>query len=357
MPKVSIIVPIYNVEQYLSQCIESFCRQTLEDIEIILVEDGSPDNCGAICDRFAEKDSRIRVLHKKNAGVGAARNDGIKLATGEYVIFVDSDDYIPEDAYEKMYNCAKENDADIVLADIYTVQDETVRYIKFFEKPFVTTDRKFLDEVVKSAFYNHYCPMPPASGPAYGYGGPTNKLVRRSLVMDNDIWFDTSVKGVFDDVIYSAYILACAEKVAYITEPVYYYRLLENSITRTYKANMLEINAAIFASIEKFMEKYGPDGRYNNGFYAVVLRRLNESLSKYFFNKDNQNPKSENMKQLQKTICSEPYVSAAKKINRSILSTRYRMIARLSATGSARLLLLGVNSMQRLSRIYKRIRR
>lgn len=356
MPKVSIIVPIYKVEKYLSQCIQSFCDQTLRDIEIILVEDGSPDNCGSICDHFAAQDPRIRVVHKKNEGVGAARNDGIKLATGEYVIFVDADDYIPEDAYEKMYHCAKENDADIVLADIYTVKNDVVRYIKFYEKDFVTTDRKFLDEIVKSAFYNYYCPMPPATGPAYGYGGPTNKLVRRSLIIEKDIWFDTSVKGIFDDVIYSAYIMACAQKVAYITEPVYYYRLLDNSITRTYKANMLEINAAIFASIEKFTAQYGADGRYDNGYYAVVIRRLNESLSKFFFNKDNHNSKAENMKLLQQTIRSEPYVIAAKRINRSILSLRYRLIARLAASGSAHLLVFGMHSIQCISRGYKHIR-
>lgn len=357
MPKVSIIVPIYNVESYLSQCIESFCNQTLKDIEIILVDDGSPDNCGAICDQYAELDPRIKVLHKENAGVGAARNDGLRLATGEYVVFVDSDDYVPDDAYQKMYSNAVQNDADVVLADIYTVQNGHTHYVKFFEKPFVTSDRKLMDEMVKSAFYNYYCPMPPASGPAYGYGGPTNKLVRRSILTDNNIWFDTSVKGVFDDVIYSAYVFACAGKISYIEEPVYYYRLLENSITRTYKANMLEINAAIFDAIRRFCQIYGPDGQFDNAYYAVVIRRLNESLFKFFFNKDNDKSHKESMQQLQNLLHTEPYVSAVHKIDVSILNARYKIITRLSASGSAHLLMCGVSGIRVLSgfkRMFKR---
>ena len=93
-PKVSIIVPVYNVEKYLDRCMESLLNQTLKDIEIILVDDGSPDNCPQICDEYAKKDSRVKVVHKVNAGLGYARNSGLDVASGEYVAFVDSDDYV-----------------------------------------------------------------------------------------------------------------------------------------------------------------------------------------------------------------------------------------------------------------------
>lgn len=121
MPNVSIIVPCYKVEQYLRQCVDSLINQTMKDIEIILVDDGSPDKSGEICDEYKAKDNRIKVIHKKNGGVSAARNDGLKVATGEYVVFVDSDDYVPVDAYELLYNKAIETSADMVIGDVIKV--------------------------------------------------------------------------------------------------------------------------------------------------------------------------------------------------------------------------------------------
>ena len=99
-PKVSIIVPIYNVEQYLRRCIDSLLAQTYTNIEIVLVDDGSPDNCGDICDEYAQTDTRIKVIHKKNCGLSAARNSGIEAVSGEWVTFIDSDDWLETDAIE-----------------------------------------------------------------------------------------------------------------------------------------------------------------------------------------------------------------------------------------------------------------
>ena len=113
-PKVSIIVPVYNVEKYLSCCMDSLLHQTLEDIEIILVDDESPDNCPALCDEYAKQDHRVRVIHKKNGGLGYARNSGIEIATGEYIAFVDSDDYVELDTYQKLYSLAIDKKTDVV---------------------------------------------------------------------------------------------------------------------------------------------------------------------------------------------------------------------------------------------------
>ena len=119
--KISVIVPVYKVEQYLDRCMRSLLAQTLTDIEIILVDDGSPDRCPEMCDAYALQDPRIRVIHKKNGGLGYARNSGLEIAQGEYIAFLDSDDYVAVDMYEKMYAAAKEYDADVVLAGINTV--------------------------------------------------------------------------------------------------------------------------------------------------------------------------------------------------------------------------------------------
>ena len=119
MPKVSIIMPTYNVEQYFRQCLESVINQTLTDIEIIPVDDGSPDNCEKIMDEYAKKDSRIKPIHKENGGYGKAVNAGLKMATGEYIGIVETDDWIEPDMYEKLYSQAKKFDSDVCKSGFY----------------------------------------------------------------------------------------------------------------------------------------------------------------------------------------------------------------------------------------------
>ena len=124
MPKISVIVPVYKAEKFLATCIESILNQTYGNLEIILVDDGSPDSCGKICEKYALSDSRVKVVHQKNAGVAAARNVGLDLAEGDYVTFVDSDDYIQPQMYEKMIRCAEHNHCDLVMCDCIKVYSD-----------------------------------------------------------------------------------------------------------------------------------------------------------------------------------------------------------------------------------------
>lgn len=125
LPLISIIVPIYKVEKYLSECIESIMNQTYRNIEIILVDDGSPDNCGKICDDYKKKDDRIVVIHKENGGLSDARNAGLAIAKGKYLNFVDSDDRLPENSIERLYKMASEAHAQMVIAGFERFKDET----------------------------------------------------------------------------------------------------------------------------------------------------------------------------------------------------------------------------------------
>ena len=117
MTRISIIVPVYKAEKYLPRCVESLLSQTYRELEIILVDDGSPDNCPEICDGYAEKDSRVKVIHKENGGVSSARNAGLEAASGDYITFVDSDDYVDGQMYEKMLSVAEEYSCDVVMCD------------------------------------------------------------------------------------------------------------------------------------------------------------------------------------------------------------------------------------------------
>ena len=152
---VSFVVPIFNVEKYLHKCIDSIINQTYKNIEIILVDDGSPDNSGKICDEYAKNDSRIKVLHKQNEGVSAARNDGIIIASGEYITFIDSDDFISVDYCEKLLNTMIENNAQIIISKMYSFREN--EEIKVEEKEFIaetfTSEQTILNLFVKR-YYN-----------------------------------------------------------------------------------------------------------------------------------------------------------------------------------------------------------
>lgn len=337
MPKISIIVPCYNVDKYLEKCLDSLTGQTLQDIEIIPVDDGSPDTSGAICDRYAEKDSRVKPIHKKNGGVSAARNDGLAAATGDYVFFCDGDDWMPADACQLLWEEAEKSNADVIFGDIWRSWDERDEYMRLFAEPFCTKDRAFIRELIRTNFYYTYCPSVPTEDPADGcYGGPWNKIVKRKLLMDGDIRFDLRVKGIYDDVLYSAYVLAEAKTVAYIGKPVYNYRQVGNSMTHVFKKNILEINESIFHSWEEFMSRYDPEGQWQPAYYANVLRRLDHAVQVYFMTEANPASKREKKKALSALVRTEPYRSAAKEAEKSRLTRRHRVLATMAARGSGR---------------------
>ncbi|EKY29021.1 glycosyltransferase family 2 protein [Clostridium celatum] len=117
LPIISVIVPVYNVEKYLKRCVDSILNQEMKEIEVILVNDGSTDSSASICDEYVRRDSRIKVIHKKNSRVAAARNDGIRLASGKYISFIDSDDWIESNMYKSMYEKAEEFNVDFIMCD------------------------------------------------------------------------------------------------------------------------------------------------------------------------------------------------------------------------------------------------
>lgn len=335
MSKVSVVVPCYKVEKYLAELIESLQKQTFRDIEVILVDDGSPDRTGAICDEYASKDMRLHVIHKPNGGVSAARNDGMRMATGEYIIFADSDDYLPENAIELLYTKAMQTGADIVIGDVNQIFASGEKMGRFYDKEFVVEDKEQIKELIKANFYKTYCPWPYQGKPAFGYGGPWNKLVRKNLLEENGIMFDSRTKGIFDDLIYTAYILAASRKIAYIPQNVYNYRILETSITNTYKKDMPAINQAIFTAWGEFLDKYDKDGAYTAAYYANVLRRFDECLGKYFCSPDNPRNTSERKKELREMMHAAPYSEIPKYVEMNKLEKRHRIECVLLKTGSA----------------------
>jgi len=156
-PKISIIVPIYKVEIYLKKCIDSILAQTFTDFELILVDDGSPDSCGKICDEYAEKDRRIVVIHKSNGGQSSARNVGLDIAKGEYIGFVDSDDWIERDMYENLYNLVIKYKSDISIVGINFIYPNKIRKSKQYEVRIMDSKQAMYELIKHEIFGNYFC--------------------------------------------------------------------------------------------------------------------------------------------------------------------------------------------------------
>lgn len=211
MCEISIIVPVYKVEPYLRKCVDSILAQTFTDFEVILVDDGSPDNSGKICDEYASKDSRVRVIHKKNGGLSSARNAGIDVARGKYLGFVDSDDYIEKDMYELLYDNIVKEQADLSICGVYDLYANR-------EPKILKTQYMVLSKI------------------------EAMKMILEAKVVSVQAWNKLYKKEIFDTIRYpegvitedAAVILPVldkTEKVVIDTQQKYYYFHRENSIT------------------------------------------------------------------------------------------------------------------------------
>lgn len=248
--KVSVIVPVYNVEKYLEKSLESLANQTLKDIEIIVVNDGSPDNSQEIIDKYVQKYPTIKSFIKENGGVSDARNFGIKQAKGKYIAFIDGDDYVSPDMYEKMYQKAESGNFDIVVCDLNYVYDDE-RIIRVSSKiEHDTTD-------IKKTYINMYpCVW--------------NKIYKKNL-FKNNIEFK---KGVwFEDVDFLYKIFPYVKTIGVVKEPLNQYVQREGSITKTFDKRLYNYIDNFNALIEFYKERELYD-KYNRELEYCYLRYI-----------------------------------------------------------------------------------
>lgn len=240
MKSVSIIVPIYNVEEYLRKCIDSIINQTYANLEIILVDDGSPDNCPRICDEYADKDSRIKVIHKENGGLSDARNAGMKIATGEYVCFVDSDDWISELMVENLVMHANKNKADVVECNIIKVYDDHIENDNEDEYAVYTDNKAIMEAYIK--YYRIKTVV-------------WNKLYKRTII--EDIPFEVGKYN--EDEFFTYKILSKAKVLVHINDYYYYYKQRHNSIMGE-KFSLRKLDS-LEGTVERalFIKEYYPD--------------------------------------------------------------------------------------------------
>ena len=256
---ISIIVPVYNIIEYLPRCVESLRKQTYDKIEILLVDDGSTDGTSALCDALAAEDVRIRVFHKQNGGSSSARNLGIQEATGEYLGFVDSDDYVTNDYIDTLVR--EVDTAQLVCAEYFLVNENREECHK---SELSSTDKKIMSA-------NEAINMLQKQDAFQGY--LWNKIFLRDIIINENIWFDSRIK-IWEDMLFCLKYLMKIETVCYVGKPIYYYVQRSSSAMNN---NIWKENTQLVALNEMWKTSKsieGPFREYIKNYYANDLAGL-----------------------------------------------------------------------------------
>ena len=257
--KISVIIPVFKVEEYLDECVESVITQTYNNLEIILVDDGSPDNCPDICDEWAKKDNRIKVIHKQNGGLSDARNAGLDIVSGEYIVFVDSDDYIMPDMVEKLYTAIIREKADIAACGIITCEGEKRNAWGY--QNLVATSERIYELLYDEAKY------PVAA---------CNKMYRRQCWQSLRFPVDKTCEDAFT----TYQLIHQAQRIVMIPEALYCYRIRPGSImTSSFSLKKMDEEEAWRCNYQ-FIEKNHPKLKKNAfDFYLLRMNILIHSMS------------------------------------------------------------------------------
>lgn len=295
-PLISIIVPVYNVEKYLERCVDSVVGQTYKNIEIFLVDDGSTDNSGEMCDCFEKNDSRIKVLHKKNGGLSDARNAALDIFSGEYVTFIDSDDYVSPQYIEILYNALKNTDSDISIAGHIRGNDTNYN---FKENKQCVNTIKMTNEECLNNWHDKYINVETT---AWG------KLYKSGLFRDNNIRYP---KGkIFEDMYTTHIIVKHSQNVCIVDNEIYYYFNRNDSIIHTQSVEKLLMK---YDALTQRLEWFSANG-YTDASHRLLIKQVkhiiknmvsckNESVKKYMYDE------------------FEKYYKQVKKIKKTFLDT------------------------------------
>ena len=278
-PLVSVVVPIYNVERYLDRCIVSIVDQTYKNLEIILVDDGSPDRCPAMCDAWAQKDARVKVIHKKNQGVGVARNSGIAIATGKYIFFIDSDDYLELNAVERCVDTAESTGVQsVIFGRKKAYADGTIKEDSKNIKDCFFTGKAIIKKLIPS-FFDY----------ALGVGvSACSKMFSLDIIKKYGLTFEVERSFLAEDAMFNLGFFAKASNVAVISDRLYYYFSNDSSRTTSYQDDrQLKNNQFLIKCIEKASELEMPHdvlthakARYHGMTLGTLMQIVQSDLTR-----------------------------------------------------------------------------
>lgn len=307
MPLISVIVPIYNAEKFLHYCIDSILNQSFVDFEILLVNDGSTDNSGKICDKYAEKDTRVKVIHKQNGGVSSARNAGIEAAQGEYICFVDSDDYLESNYLKELIETKRKySDFDNVWCGFQTVED----YLKNNRNAFAAENNKGYSFSNLSSIMD-LCEK-------WLVQMPWNKLFITKIIKENSLIFPPEL-SLGEDYIFNLRYLDCTNgKIVVINKPLYdYLRDGKESLDNKYYPDLLEIYRRLNSETEKYAQKWKLSEEQISKMYNSFFFRL-EAVLRNTFNENNKSSLRTKLKYNNRILKSSDFRESMDKMNAHI---------------------------------------
>lgn len=264
--KVSVIVPVYNVENYLKRCVDSLIRQSLSGIEILLIDDGSTDRSGKLCDELAGADLRIFVYHKENEGQGIARNLGLQKATGTYVAFLDSDDYYDPDTCRDLFELMEHTQADLCCYG-YQIETQDRQIVRI---PNIT-DREYVGEAFRKEFVPHYFGDQPEKDELRGFSSCMT-IFRRSIVEEHNICFPSEREYLSEDTIFSLRFCEHARKAVTISKIYYHYCQNPNSFSQAFHEERLKQTISFGKTLDEWAVrmKLEPETRVRRAMYLWV---------------------------------------------------------------------------------------
>ena len=274
-PKVSIVVPVYKVEEYLTQCVDSLLAQTLKEIEIILVDDGSPDNSPQICDDYARRDNRVRVIHKENQGLGRARYSGYQKVRGKYVAFFDSDDYVSKDMYKTLYERAEEAKLDACFCDIlnFTEGRDPYPYPRESTELFIKDKQSIMNFSL-----NMLCPLLSQEENILYPNMQWNYIVRKDKLEESQVEFVSEREFVSEDLIFNLCWLPYANRIEWIDKPLIYHRLDNaSSLTNNLKFQKVEASIRMVSKVNEILNnQYSNLPNCEEYFYSYAYKLIKD---------------------------------------------------------------------------------
>ena len=313
-PKVSIIVPVYNTEKYLKRCLDSLVKQTLEDLEIVIVDDGSKEPCALLCDELARMDPRIKVVHKMNGGLGFARNTGIDAASGQYIGFVDSDDYIEPEMYEMLYDAATRYKADLAISGICFVGGNTFsKEEDYLPKSYFEEDTVFEKEGLQKLLLGVVGALPHEPDDSrYGVSVCKN-IFRNELLQEKGIRFLSERKILSEDTLFMVDFIKQADCAVGVPGAWYCYCRNEDSLSKSYSSTRFERSVVFLKELENNIADV-----VSGESYQIYLDRLTQGFGRVLCSqeivhaKDKKIPYSALRKQL-KAICTHEKIKGVLK--------------------------------------------
>ena len=343
---ISIIVPVYNAEKFLTKCLDSIINQTYKNIEIICVDDDSSDKSSKILNEFAEKDKRIKVIHKANEGVSLARNVGLESAKGNYILFVDSDDWIEQSTCEVAINKIIEENADIIMWPYVRERDGQSKRKQIFNK-----DITFINDEVQKKLHRRMVGIIKSE-----LAQPENadalctvwgKLYLRSIICNNKIrFYDIREIGTYEDGLFNLLYFQYVHKAVFLNQYLYHYRKTnEDSITKTYNAILEKQWDKLFYMIKNYISSNNLSAEYKE----ALNNRISLSLIPLGINELTQKCQTKKIiKNIKRIICKKEYVSSVKKLKIQYMPFHWKVFFKAAQKQKALIVFILLLAIQKI---------